>query len=370
MNRVILIGNGFDLANGLKTSYNDFIDNFWNNKTDILKKIIRNRTIGVIQDNLLVKTPSGYKYNDNDIYADIVDFGYYFPVDAITQGSSGFDEYYFVISQFRIKENDNNLHFNNLFLERITAEKQLKYWVDIEEEYYSALVECQKTNGDIKKLNDDFSSIRIALQTYLSEQNTTEITIKTTYQNYFYSNFSNEDFIQLLSTDEVSNVLFLNFNYTSTVARYTIPAYNTKLINIHGELQNAKNPIIFGYGDEIDDNYKLIENMKNNDYLKYIKAFNYSRNNNYRDMLTFINADEYQIYIMGLSCGTSDRTLLNTLFEHKNCKSIKIFYHKKDKENDNYLDIYMNISRNFTNKQKMRELIVSKENSLPLPQGI
>ena len=25
MNRIILIGNGFDLAHGLKTSYNDFI---------------------------------------------------------------------------------------------------------------------------------------------------------------------------------------------------------------------------------------------------------------------------------------------------------------------------------------------------------
>jgi len=29
MNRIILIGNGFDLAHGLKTSYKDFINNFW-----------------------------------------------------------------------------------------------------------------------------------------------------------------------------------------------------------------------------------------------------------------------------------------------------------------------------------------------------
>ena len=29
MNRLILIGNGFDLALGLKTSYADFIDWFW-----------------------------------------------------------------------------------------------------------------------------------------------------------------------------------------------------------------------------------------------------------------------------------------------------------------------------------------------------
>lgn len=29
MNRIILIGNGFDLAHGLKTSYKDFYDDYW-----------------------------------------------------------------------------------------------------------------------------------------------------------------------------------------------------------------------------------------------------------------------------------------------------------------------------------------------------
>jgi hypothetical protein len=35
MNRIILIGNGFDLAHGLKTTYNDFIDNYWDKKTEL-----------------------------------------------------------------------------------------------------------------------------------------------------------------------------------------------------------------------------------------------------------------------------------------------------------------------------------------------
>ena len=29
MNRVIVIGNGFDNAHGLKTGYRDFFDNYW-----------------------------------------------------------------------------------------------------------------------------------------------------------------------------------------------------------------------------------------------------------------------------------------------------------------------------------------------------
>ena len=31
MNRIILIGNGFDLAHGLPTSYGSFIDWYWGN---------------------------------------------------------------------------------------------------------------------------------------------------------------------------------------------------------------------------------------------------------------------------------------------------------------------------------------------------
>ena len=39
MNKLVIIGNGFDLAHGLPTSYRNFIDDFWaklkeNYKTD------------------------------------------------------------------------------------------------------------------------------------------------------------------------------------------------------------------------------------------------------------------------------------------------------------------------------------------------
>ena len=29
MNKLVIVGNGFDLAHGLPTSYNYFIDDFW-----------------------------------------------------------------------------------------------------------------------------------------------------------------------------------------------------------------------------------------------------------------------------------------------------------------------------------------------------
>ena len=35
MNRLVIIGNGFDLAHGLKTSYGDFINYYINNMVSI-----------------------------------------------------------------------------------------------------------------------------------------------------------------------------------------------------------------------------------------------------------------------------------------------------------------------------------------------
>mgnify|MGYP006354146053 FL=1 len=63
MNRIVLIGNGFDLAHGLKTSYADFINWYW----EQLKKTILhiNQTFindGLITVQLLPRRASGFLY--------------------------------------------------------------------------------------------------------------------------------------------------------------------------------------------------------------------------------------------------------------------------------------------------------------------
>ncbi|MFV0313030.1 MAG: AbiH family protein [Dysgonomonas sp.] len=163
-----------------------------------------------------------------------------------------------------------------------------------------------------------------------------------------------------------NNILFFNFNYTTIPNQYIIKDSDVNSIHIHGELNNPKNPIIFGYGDELAEDYKQIENLNDNEYLKNVKSIRYLDTDNYRRILSFIESESYQIFIMGHSCGNSDRTLLNTLFEHKNCVSIKPFYHLREDSTDNYNEIVQNISRNFTNKAAMRERVVNKTYCEPL----
>lgn len=112
--------------------------------------------------------------------------------------------------------------------------------------------------------------------------------------------------------------------------------------------------------------YKKIVDLNNNAYLENIKSIRYLETDNYRRLLGFIDSAPYQIYIMGHSCGNSDRTLLNTLFEHKNCLSIKPYYHRKEDGTDNYIDIVQNISRDFKDMTLMRDRVVNKCYCQPL----
>lgn len=101
----------------------------------------------------------------------------------------------------------------------------------------------------------------------------------------------------------------------------------------------------------------------------FIKSIKYLESNKYREMLSFIESSPFQIFVMGHSCGNSDRTLLNTLFEHKNCVSIKPYYYQKEDGSDNYLNIIQNVSRSFTDMKLMRDRVVNKTFCEPLPQN-
>lgn len=120
----------------------------------------------------------------------------------------------------------------------------------------------------------------------------------------------------------------------------------------------------------MDDDYRKIENLNENEYLLNFKSFKYSQNSNYQNLLRVIASEKFQVLIMGHSCGPSDRTLLNTIFEHENCRSIKVFYHQRENGSDNFTEIVQNISRHFNDKKIMREKIVNKSLCSPLPQDI
>lgn len=428
MNRIILIGNGFDLAHKLETSYRHFIDDYWENFIE---------TIGNS------RTP----FENDEIQFTINN----------TSWNFNFESKNFETLKNKIQDSGSKLLYKNYFFGHLSEKSSLKNWVDIENEYYEELVRIKnhkpfiykgiaKTGDElddlVEHLNNDFKRVELLLSNYLLKVNDefeskidNMFKIKSIIGNKIYSTINPKDlnqkgldylvklieheyvsfkendkkyrknyindvknFLNLESEDEQNdeikrllikdnhinqfnlipkNTLMLSFNYTNTHFLYAVPQnfdiYYKRIftkavdIQIHGALiEGNKNPVIFGYGDELDEEYKNIERLNDNRYLENIKSIKYSETENYKRVLNFLESDYYQVFIMGHSCGTSDRTLLNTLFEHNNCTCIKVFYHDKGNGKDNFSDLVRNISRNFNDKIKMRDRLVNKSYSEPL----
>ena len=158
MNKIILIGNGFDLAHGLKTSYKDFINDFWKQKASLFQERYKDKKLlGHTQGRISI---SGNTYKDDDITIENI---YYYSNVSFAENNSkeGFEYFKYSLSCID-EELEKNIVFDNKFLKQITNNLSLTNWVDIESEYYIALNECLKKEIEdepedrVEKLNKDF----------------------------------------------------------------------------------------------------------------------------------------------------------------------------------------------------------------------
>ena len=373
MNRLVIIGNGFDMAHGLKTSYMDFINWYWDRRVDAFVGNISK----VSEDSLCKLT---IKDNPNLSCWNVFAFeNSYFKDIRGNRTCSGYD----VITELQ-KYPDTFSVDSTPFFGTIIQSIETRGWVDIENDYYQLLKECSE-NADcgytVKELNEQLAYLQEKLVEYLSSIGTNQYN-KELY-DAMITFFDPADFstegrkkalenigLDIMSYEEVEHnfeksnkliperIMLLSFNYTATAKNYN--NFNIEHNFIHGDLEHPKN-IIFGYGDELDRHYQDILDRNDNELLKNVKSVKYLETKHYKDMLEFLMSAPFQVLIMGHSCGNSDRTLLNTVFEHENCVSIKPFYHKWEDGSDNYLELVQNISRNFTNMKLFRDRVVNKE---------
>lgn len=373
INRLVLIGNGFDLAHGLKTRYNDFI--IWYLTTcfttadkdgsykDLIISIEREKRVSL-------------EIGEIKTVADYVNHFYKCGFPQFENGRIGWKDALNTTytNPFRVKVLSS-------FFRRLLDKCNIKSWVEIENEFYEFLKELlemkdeDKKSTRIEKLNKRFGFIIHKLEEYL-------ITLDSParlygYSQIFKSDINMRDIVTMKITKDwlkPASTMFLNFNYTSTLKAYSDdfvlpPLRDSFLINfIHGAINEPRNPLIFGFGDELDPTYEKMEKERIKGFLTYIKSFWYFKTSNYHKLVRFIDSAPFQVVVLGHSCGLSDRTMLNMIFENKNCISVKIYYYG-DKQNNNFSDITQEISRHFTNKQEMRRKIVPFDRSEPMPQA-
>lgn len=380
VNKLILIGNGFDLSLGLKTSYKDFL--LWFLKTETIKAISNAGRQNAPFPKYLGRYDSFQKENrplvvfgfsENELFDVLVMRDYRINADKLSEITKIKDFLDFIsIHSIEIKENTPGGIFKRILNDSISN------WVDIEGAYFELLKKIIKSKNkeEIEKLNSDFNFIISKLEEYLSEIKYDKEGLKTKTKGLLRRFIRDIDFNDLINVNDEEIVetkvnYFLNFNYTRTVEDMTenfLSLIKDKkqlydVNHIHGELKNTINPMIFGFGDEMNDEYPTIEKLNDNRFLHFIKSFRYSKSSNYRNLLRFLNSNSYQVIVYGHSCGLSDRIMLNHIFEHENCKSIKIYFYKDSEGNDDFMSKNMEISRHFKSNKLMRQKIVEKSDS-------
>ena len=373
MNRLIIIGNGFDIAHGLKTSYMDFIHWYWEQRLNALltdNSAVSEDCLCKLEIKNTKDCANWFNFFFSHSLRDLMTREWKYPPSEI-------------ISAFKENADEFSVTYSQFF-ETILQSIETRGWVDIENDYYQLLkrsTENPNCGYTVKELNDQLAFLQDKLIEYLRSISTNRH-IKNLHnamiEFFDPADFSTEGKKKALENMGLENtnleviqnnfeeqkklrperILLLSFNYTATAKMYN--NFNLEHNYIHGELEHPEN-IIFGYGDELDKDYQDILDRNDNELLKNVKSVKYLETRHYKDMLEFLMAAPYQVMIMGHSCGNSDRTLLNTVFEHENCVSIKPFYHKWEDGSDNYLELVQNISRNFTNMKLFRDRVVNKE---------
>lgn len=308
MKQVLIVGNGFDIAHGLPTSFKDFS-----------KYLLEEILIPDLRQFVLETGKSDY-YTDG--IREICN-QHLFPVGYNTNYS--LDGVLINLSKEGFKEAlfDNKMifleHLKNNFLSKLYREED-EFWFDVESTYYDLLRNIPNTHDvsshkrQVLRLNEDLKQVKNLLQEYLG-------TLNVNYESSV-SNFIEKLFRNFEKEGNGNNIVVIDFNYTGTIRSFNIMGYEH--YQIHGALDTD---IIFGWGNDKDEDYIEIKDLKDDDFLTNFKTHHYLKNNYYQlihHSLIRIK-EKFNIHILGHSLGLTDKSLLKEIFESENCEKIYLY---------------------------------------------
>lgn len=343
-NRIIIIGNGFDLAHDAKTSYLDFSDHLLNTIIpDELIKHVRNiegAKLPISQD------LARYIHGKGGFVSHSIK-------NIIAYAKSGVRE---GLSE-EIKKSIGDLPkiLGNSLLVGLYRDKP-QNWFEIENTYFNQLkiiyntkIGLPQKKDQLQKLNIEFDWIRKELIKYLKG---IDINVSDKVRKVLHP---------LLTWR--GNTYIINFNYTHTIEKYLDELgrpENVKLNYVHGDLTGGE--IVFGYGNDQNQEYQLMKETEQKEYLRNFKTFRYLRNKRYSkvELDCIEKFNRYEVCVLGHSLGLTDKTLLQELLDNEKCVSIKIYRRpdkSKDEQPEYYDDLTMALSRIMSTERDVRKKV-------------
>lgn len=367
MKRIVIVGNGFDLAAGASTRYSDFYKWWMNAAFEKIKygNECVDEELFVIRKNVKI----AYSFdvlNKLNIFENNSYVKYFRNYSFAGEGKT--------IETINWLPNEQiHIHINDKLFDVLSSKDS---WTDIEKAYFDLLVALFKDenyHSQIDQLNASFEIIKgkfieyiksLEPLTKLNEKLLSKLESLINFESLYslYEHGYKERAISRFTEDKTADLIFLNFNYTDILNQY-LSKFDKKLhphiIPIHGSVYDIKN-LVFGYGDEKNKFHKEIEELDNDDFLKHFKSNYYGGGKHYDEAMYYVHNYEFDVVVIGHSLGLSDRVLLNTIFEHKNCRAIHLFH----TGGDSHFRKRIALSRHFDDKHKLRDRLMMENEHL------
>lgn len=358
--KILLIGNGFDLAHKLKTGYIDFLD--FANWIDIVKRK------GI---------DSASSKNKNE-YHDIYDRGLcsdevieelevclcdncwikYFVrrKDEIGEGWIDFETEISHIANMFLKAKREYKEADPFGTAVITVsgdDTYLKYYTKFRNMIVST-VSGKEFTKERDNLRDDLKKLTRALELYIS---------------YWIDN----TVIGVINPDiaKVHPQKIISFNYSHTFERvYGNVDYDIECCYIHGEARRdsdlENNNMVLGIDDQ--ENSKNETDSFYSTFKKYYQRLDKNTDTKYEEWIEKIKSDlasdskaVHELFVFGHSLDATDKDILKSLLELDNLK-ITVFYHEIKKRRDLLANLLKILDKELIiNKMQQHNLVFKKQ---------
>lgn len=344
--KVLVIGNGFDLAHGLLSSYNDFfvVISEWIDFEKAFYETLKNKDkdskykkyfneiesidIGEIKKlGQIIRKNSWISYYvqcgaelkgwidfEKEMIPVITLFGKVLSLDMLTVGHGG------DTAECRIPK-----EVMSPSLKRIA--RLWRNYFSISNDQFSVVSKYgSHRHGLLKEnliedLRKEFAEFIVALEIYIQE--------------FVEKNFLD---IKLKQIEEINADLVISFNYTETELRYTTIRPEA-VYHIHGKVSEIPNSMVVGVNELVND--------FDNTFIYFVKYFQRIQKHSsiaYKKEI----GEEIELYVYGHSLDVTDKDILEYLFD-KSQKITIFFYNQVDYEKK-----ILNLISNF-GREKLEE---------------
>lgn len=308
---ILILGNGFDLAHGLKTKYSDFLK-YCQEKYSSIKSVGADNSINFLYNNVWVKhflnkTLAGDKWIDleNEIYNVIVKLNT-LPYFKNNVSFEKYEDIAFWISKDYMKFNFDEIQ---------------RYFRKPESFYITKDCYYVKIKDFIIFLYDQLKDFVKEFEKYLTEEQ------KKIINEPKYSLRLNPDCVSLLNfnyTNTCEQLYKINFNYSSC-------GIKTKAVYIHGKINNEDGcNLVLGthsFGNEqIPAEFNIFK--------KHHQRHKHGTIESYQELLNELKYPKKiyipKFHIIGHSLDKTDHSILRHIFLAREKSIINIYYHNED----------------------------------------